>query len=348
MNIAQVRAQLEDALRDKNKGLRVPQQILDIEYNSNKEFRELNAQVRDKAGMGRKRKHESEAAGAAKPSKSKSKPTADTAPPAPKRPKTKAEPTPDLVPKKPRIKEEEVITKQTAKKIPSTTRDEKVDVKPPGAAKARTKQTARKTVQPADDLDDIEELHAPRTKTTARKTGAVASSSSTEPSNRTKQTARRGRPFPAPPSRSAAPRSDSVSGHWEIHCQYIAEQWDIEDMTFNIVGNGTALDGEFDLGIIQGLLHCGKVEERGANGAYATVRWAGQQDDGPVCPPNPGQSGYIKFTGATLKGKLNNVPACGNAVDFEGRWLGPAEPIRAIWDDCSEDAYERANQNRWR
>lgn len=392
--IAQVRAQIEDALRDKNKGLRVPQDILDLEYKYNKEFRELNAQVRDKAGMGGKRKREADAV-VPKPSKSKAAEVA----PAPKRAKTKVELTPDGIPtKKPRIKQADTPveapkprTKQTAKKTPRAVEEPQmdwmdVDVKPdlpkprtkqtakrtaqpadtfsgmdvdvkPDMPKARTKQTARKTTQPADD-SDFDETHAPSTKTTARRTtpAPIASSSMGEPAPapRTKQTARRGRPFPVhptlvgrAPARSAAPRTDGISGAWDIDCPAISDQWDyMDDLTLNIVGRGATLEGEFDLGIIRGLLRCGNVEQRGPSGAYAAVQWAGQQEDGPVYPLNAGQSGYIKFTGDRLKGKLNNVPACGD-VEFEGRWVGGAGPIMASWEDYNEDAYERANRNRW-
>ncbi len=134
MTIAQVRAQIEDALRDKNKGLRVPQNILDLEYKYNKEFRELNAQVRDKAGMGVKRKREADTV-APKATKSKS---ADVAP-VPKRTqgtKTKVETsTPDIVPnKKPRTKEGYNAAE---------------------TAKPRTKQTAKKTTRaPEEPLTD--------------------------------------------------------------------------------------------------------------------------------------------------------------------------------------------------
>ncbi|KAJ7494428.1 hypothetical protein B0H11DRAFT_2190704 [Mycena galericulata] len=401
MTIAQVRAQIEDALRDKNKGLRVPQNILDLEYKYNKEFRELNAQVRDKAGMGVKRKREADTV-VPKTTKSKS---ADVSP-APKRTqstKTKVETsTPDSVPtKKPRIKEGDNAgetakprTKQTAKKTTRATEEPQmdwmevdvklripnpgpkprtkqtakrtappadaaswmnVDIKPPPSQdvpKPRTKQTARKTMHPADE-SDIDEMHAPRTKMTTRRTAPVealaSSSSMPQPAARTKQTARRGRPFPAPPARSSGPRTDAISGMWAIDCPAISDQWVwMQDFTLNIVAHGASatLEGEFELGIISGLLRCARVEQRGANGAYAAVQWAGQENDGPVCPPNPGQSGYIKFTGDRHRGKLNNVPACGD-VEFEGQWVGDAGRIVASWDNYDEDAYERANTNRW-
>ncbi|KAJ7778748.1 hypothetical protein DFH07DRAFT_795838 [Mycena maculata] len=417
MTIAHVRAQIEDALRDKNKGLHVPQNILDLEYKHNKEFRELNAQVRDKAGMGGKRKREAEA-GVVVPKASKSKC-------AEKSTKAKAEPTAPS--KKPRIKEAGTVlpaeaapkprTKQTAKKTTRVVEPQMdwmdVDVKP-DVPKPRTKQTAKRTVQPVDApswMDvDIKPLPAdapkPRTKQIARKTtqpvdipdrwdvdvklppadvpkartkqiarktmqpiddsvldeaypktiarriapapaAAFASSSMPAPPVRTKQTARRGRPFPSPPARSSGPRTDGVSGTWAIDCPAISSQWDyMEDFTLNIVGRGATLEGEFELGLISGLLRCDRVEQRGPGGAYAAVRWAGQENEGPVCTPDAGRSGYIKFTGDRLKGKLNNVPACGD-VDFEGQWVGAAGRIMASWDAYDEDAYERANRNRW-
>jgi hypothetical protein len=375
-------------LRDKNKGLRVPQDILDLEYKYNKEFRELNAQVRDKTGMGTKRKREADPV-APKATQSKSK-SADAAAPGPRAPsvKTKSDPTLDVVPtKKPRNKHTDTVetakprTKQTAKKTTPLAGEQRmdwmgVDVKSHvEASKPRTKQTARKTTQPKDepmdidlkpgtkqtakkaikpeDLDDLDEPHAPRTKTTARRTapvpaGAVASSSSmAAPPGRPKQTARRGKPFPGLPARSSAPRADSISGHWTIDCPAISEQWDyMDNFSLSVIGRGTTLEGEFDLGLISGLLRSDRIEQRGPNGAYATVYWAGQENEGPVCTPNAGRSGYIKFTGDRLKGRLNNVPACGD-VEFEGQWVSDASLITASWDDYNEDAYERANRARW-
>ncbi|KAJ7891332.1 hypothetical protein B0H14DRAFT_2688623 [Mycena olivaceomarginata] len=408
MTIAQVRVQLEAALRDKNNGLRVPQSILDMEYKHNKEFRELNAQVRDKAGMGTtKRKREAD-------------------PVAPKTAKSKAaqvEPSPDAVPKKKaRVKKADDVsvpaevatkprTKQTAKKntpvaggqqmsmwdldldgkphsieapkprtkqtarkttkpaeqLPMPLWDE--DVKPAEAPKPRTKQTARKMTQPGDpmdvdvkprtkqtvqktvkveDFDDLDEPHASHTKPVPA--DAVASSSAMPAPPRTKQTARRGKPFPAPPARSSAPRTDAVSGRWRIVCPAISEEWDYvgDDFHMNIIGRGTTLQGEFELGIIHGLLRCDRVEQRGPNGAYAALHWAGEENHGPVCTPDARRSGYIKFTGDRLKGKFKGVPACGeDGVEFEGQWEAGASQINRTWDDYNEAAYERANRARW-
>ncbi len=171
-----------------------------------------------------------------------------------------------------------------------------VDVKPPPSQdvpKPRTKQTARKTMPPADE-SDIDEMHAPRTKTTARRTAPVAalasSSSMPQPAARPKQTARRGRPFPAPPARSSGPRTDAISGVWAIECPAISDQWDwMEDFTLNIVAHSASatLEGEFELGIISGLLRCARVEQRGASGAYAAVQWAGQENEGQCARRTP-------------------------------------------------------------
>ncbi|KAJ7215298.1 hypothetical protein B0H12DRAFT_1329579 [Mycena haematopus] len=447
MTIPQVRAQLEDALRDKNKGLRVPQSILDLEYKYNKEFRELNAQVRDKAGMGTKRKREPDPPVLPKATKSKSaqaEPASDAGPKKKSRVKQTDDDSVPVEPAKPRAKQTakkstvaaedhqmpswgmdlkpqpteapKPRTKQTARKTTQPSEQQlsgmwwDEDVKPqqvespkprtkqtarkttqqdPGvwwdedvkpelveAPKSRTKQTARKTTQPGNQMDvdvkprtkqtarktvkvenfdDLEEPHAPRTKTTARRTmpvvmDAVASSSTMpDPPVRAKQTARRGNPFASPPARSSGPRTDVVSGHWSISCPTISQEWDyMGDFHMNIIRRGTTLLGEFELGIISGMLRCDRVEERGPNGAYAAVHWAGQENDGPVCTPNAGRSGYIKFTGDKLKGKLNNVPACGSeGVEFEGQWEAGARQINASWDDYDEDAYERANRGRW-
>ncbi|KAK7035921.1 hypothetical protein R3P38DRAFT_2909730 [Favolaschia claudopus] len=393
MTITQVRAQLEDALRDKNKGLRVPQNLLDLEYKHNKEFRELNAQVREKTGMnGTKRKREADAPAAPKASKSKSaaaaEPSGDgpkkkprvkqteevnvvvvnvqvgtTAKPRAKPPAKKTAPAapppiqPPNFPDAPKPRVKQTARKTTGSKPPPMPMGGiDIDVKPlvKDPPKSRPKQTAVKTTNPGMDVDV-----KPRTKQTARKTVKVedfdmpAASSSAMPaaSGRPKQTARRGKPFAEPPARSAAARTDIVSGRWSIDCPFIADEWDEYDpdsFHMNIVARGSTFEAEFELGLIRGLLRCDRIEQRGANGVYAIVRWAGQENEGPVCTPSASRSGYIKFTGDRLKGKLSDVPCCGeDGVEFEGRWEGGAMQIRATWDDYDEDAYERANRARW-
>ncbi|KAJ7611687.1 hypothetical protein FB45DRAFT_940676 [Roridomyces roridus] len=402
MTITQVRAQIEDALRDKNKGLRVPQDILDLEYKYNKEFRELNAQVRDKAGLGGKGKRKRED-DAAPPKASKSKSKAEATSPA-KKPRTKSPPPPTDAPKsrpkqtarkttggskdvvasnvpKPRIKKQtvpppaenpfyqmlvdpkpEVPAKQTAKRAAAPTADTfdfkmDVDIKPStDTAKSRPKQTARKTTKGAvdDDAMDVDvvkpDVAKARTKQTARKTtggGAPKAGPSSLPAAaapRTKQSAKRGGA-----SQSTAPRTDIVSGTWALDCPAISNGWDFIDpssLTLNVIGRGNALEGEFDLGLVQGLLRSTRVEERGPDGAYATVHWAGEEHEGPICTPRADRSGYIKFTGDRLKGKLNYVNGVGD-VEFEGRWVGGARLISARWEDYSEEAYEHANRARW-
>ncbi|KAJ7221602.1 hypothetical protein GGX14DRAFT_670423, partial [Mycena pura] len=391
MTIAQVRAQLEDALRDKNKGLRVPQHILDTEYKHNKEFRELNAQVRDKAGMGGKRKYKDSDTVAPKTIKAKSvapfNAGLDTSEGSPKKkPRVKQTdsnglevPRPKQTAKKPSVptqkqqqkdwvdvgvkaqaSEAPSRTKQTGRKTPSATPQEQpmhwlhmdVDVKL-DLSKPRTKQTARKTTRPA--AADDSNLDEPRAEMIAKRSvplpvaPLVSSSSIAGHSGRPKQTARRGgAPAFMPPARSTGLRTDNVSGFWIISCPFITEEWGHNDLSINIVGRGSTLEGEFEFGIVRGLLRCDQVELRGPNGAYAAVYWAGKENDGPVLTPSREKSGYIKFTGDRLKGKLNSAPACGaSGVDFEGQWVGGADPIVARWDDYNEDAYERANRARW-
>ncbi|CAK5279143.1 unnamed protein product [Mycena citricolor] len=328
MTIAQLRAQLEDALRDKKTALRVPQSLLDLEYQSNKEFRELNAQVRDKAGMGagagtgaggkRKRATTDESGATEKTTKSAASQKK------PRLQKAEAAPVPKTKPR----------TKQTAKK--ST-----MDVVPaPSSSKPAPKQTAANSTS-AYDIEGFEPMDV-----------------DVEPMvQQTKQTARKstgGRPPALHPSRSRntkrQPRADSVSGHWFIRCPFITESWGHDDLSVNIVQTGASLLGEFDFGVIRGLIRSERVEPRGANGAYVALLWAGKTGegyDGGISPPNPTRSGYIKFTGDHLKGQMNSVPACGNSLEFDGQWVGPGVGITSNWGDYSQDAYERANRSRW-
>ncbi|KAF7294616.1 hypothetical protein MIND_00998200 [Mycena indigotica] len=315
MSIQQIRGQLEDALRS-NK-LAVTQELLDMEYQSNQEFRELNAQVREKtsgAGGG-KRKH-TEAKGKTSavegsPQK-KQRVKATTTLDAPKKPRAKkATPTPAPTPMDVDFEDAKPV-KQTAKKTgPSARQDMPHTFNPFGAGEPvrRTVQTARKSTGRA----------APK-----RPVGVNAASSS-----------------------QGMPRqTDATSGYWTITCPYITQEWDHEDFSFNIVSRGTTFECEFELGIIHGLMRSNRVEPR-ADGAYVTLEWAGKEEEGPVCCPTNGRTGFIKFTGPKLKGKLNSVPACGPDLAFEGQWVGPPTRIQATWDDYNQEAYERANRARW-
>nr|GAT56509.1 predicted protein [Mycena chlorophos] len=369
MTITQLRAQLEDALRaNKGKGsLRVPQDILDLEHRSNQEFRELNAQVRDKTGLGggkteaaktKKRKLEDDAP--KEKGKGKEKAVEDVGGPQKKQRTKKTDADIPAATGKPRVKHAPAAPKATppAEVKPAATRPKQtarkgtgVPAHKPAAAPKRSVQTARKKTGgvppklpsaafdwlriPNDYDDDDEEYTKPG------------------PSH-TKQTAPGG-----PRSAQLARRTDATSGTWIISCPYINQHWsqyDYMQFTFNIVtrktGQGknkkstSSLECEFELGIFHGLMRSTRVEAR-PDGAYVTLEWAGKEEDGPVICPEMGQTGYIKFAGDKLKGRINEVPLCGDHLDFEGEWHGVEEPIERRWDDFSPEAYERANRARW-
>ncbi|KAF7323276.1 hypothetical protein HMN09_00108400 [Mycena chlorophos] len=315
MTITQLRAQLEDALRaNKEKGsLRVPQDILDLEHRSNQEFRELNAQVRDKTGLG---------GGKTQGAKTKKRKLEDDAPKEKGKGKEKAVEEVGGPQKKQRTKKTDAdipaaAGKPRAKPAPKATPP--AEVKP---AAARPKQTARKGTgilahpTAASNVLDIPYEHE------------------IEAKPHTKQTARGG-----PRSQKLARRTDATSGEWDITCPYINQRWpqcNDSMFLFNIVTRatwlGTSLECEFDFDIFRGFIRSTRVEPR-LDGVYATFEWAGKEDDGPLMPPNHSQTGYIKFTTDRLKGVMNGVSLCGGDLEFEGEWQGFGEPLETTWEE---------------
>lgn len=150
------------------------------------------------------------------------------------------------------------------------------------------------------------------------------------------------------------PGTDFIAGSWVVSCPYIYGQWGDNDhltrrYTFNIVRtNGrTHIAGDFELGILHGSLRSKTLEGR-PDGAYATFEWVGQEEDGPVLPPRPEQSGYIKFLkDGTCRGKINGIDLCDDGVDFEAWWTGAPERNEWRWEDFDEEAYESARAGRW-
>lgn len=153
------------------------------------------------------------------------------------------------------------------------------------------------------------------------------------------------------------PPTDPAAGVWKLECPYISGHWSIESpMELNLVrthGN-QHIEGDFDLGLLKGFLRSTKMEGRAGGGVYATFEWCGQEEDGPVLPPERGMTGYIKFTRNAetgypeLKGAINGISLCGDGpTEINGRWMRAGRKNEHRWDDFDQEAYNRANAARW-
>ncbi|KAJ7850908.1 hypothetical protein B0H14DRAFT_3663254 [Mycena olivaceomarginata] len=159
--------QLEDALRDKNKGLHVPQNILDLEYKHNKEFRGYGRE--EEAGSRRGRPEGQQVQVHRREHKSKRRTYRQQEAPSQGGGQSNGNsgetPAPSKPPGRPPERRKNIgwmwmwnrtkpCTKQTAKRTvqPADPPSWMEDVKPPPAdiPNPRTKQTARKTTHPVD------------------------------------------------------------------------------------------------------------------------------------------------------------------------------------------------------
>jgi len=154
--------------------------------------------------------------------------------------------------------------------------------------------------------------------------------------------------------------TDAASGQWEITCEAIRNGWESAShgqFTLNTVRtNQGTLEADFDFSLLRGFMRSKTVQGRKNDAFYVTYEWAGEEDEGPIEPPNPHQSGYMYFTwdnsGAggsrgypTVKGSFSG--GCVGDAEFHGRWIGPPKRNQHCWQEFSEEAYERARIGRW-
>ncbi|KAM0261107.1 hypothetical protein ACHAQJ_002368 [Trichoderma viride] len=199
---------------------------------------------------------------------------------------------------------------------------------------------------------------APRyaVKQTARRGGSsrapnrqdsAAARASSPPVFRTKQTARRSRPFtprgriqtsqllgdgrgdyaepfdePPPPygdyseedrqpvgSSSLAPLG-LLNGRYDISSHSVESEWPQygSDLSLVLTLAGSSLWGGFDLGVIEGVMY---FEERPRSSSFDTVpfRWRGREAEGPISYDDRNNDGWIKFLG---DGRIEGW------IDFQG------------------------------
>ncbi|KAI9016984.1 hypothetical protein BC832DRAFT_3225 [Gaertneriomyces semiglobifer] len=275
------------------------------------------------------------------------------------------------------VKAEKATTKAVAVKA------EKATTKTTKAMSATALKAAAKTAAAKTPKEP-----APKRATAAKpKTVPVAPTSSisvdhetaaasTEPRQpRTKQTARRGRPFtfagriPAPiglEDNSAPPPAYTMeatqhsqalrplgllNGRYDLTSDEVKAQWDFDDEDFSLVLtlSGSEIWGKFELGIISGIM---RIPQRPFASSYEQIpfRWRGREDQGPIMYGDD-NTGWIKFLGdGRVVGKLDYM-----SVDFRGvrvpgqgtRSEIQAAEMQSEWSDYSYERYEEERVSRW-
>jgi hypothetical protein len=347
ITIGQLRERLQTALQEP-KGMVVPEKILNMEVNANKEFNSLNSQIALRT----------------QPSGSKGKGKATNDPPAPsssqpkapakgkgtretKKVEEKPKPATKSAPAPSKAKASDKKEPSTTKKKPATSRTKKGDFSaasvPSGSTKggAGARQPTRKAKMERssvkrerdDEMDvDLPEYEDPYLEQ-------------------------------APPRKRARYEQPIgpftwLAGTYQIEAPVISQGWDVGNY-FTLTVSIPRLTPhlvlvEFNFGVVHGVMRSRTPIETRADGAYATFEWCGQdgeQFEGVINYHRPGMTGYLKFVRRmdgthTVRGKIQDLSFVGDA-EFDGVWTSPNASMRFEWGDFSQAAYEYAIAARW-
>ncbi|KAI0973121.1 hypothetical protein F4678DRAFT_427990 [Xylaria arbuscula] len=152
---------------------------------------------------------------------------------------------------------------------------------------------------------------------------------------------------PPPPS-SLGPLG-LLNGRYDIFSREANDQWGCDDFDLILTISGRQLWGQFDLGVVSGILH---FDERPWESSDDRVRftWRGCERDGPIFYGNR-NGGWIRFLGdGCIEGELDFM-----GLDFKGERLSgqgtrsqiDAHSMQREWNEYTEEEYERLNRARW-
>jgi len=310
----------------------VPEKILNMEVDTNKEFNQLNARILSKT----------------QPSTSKGKAKATHDPPAPK-----SKSAPGSSKAKVTFDKKEPTTKK-----PGASRTKKGDASASSATRAapivgptkggaRARQPTRKAT---GDQAPVKRERVKREREDEMEVDLWPKHEAPYPEQGpAKKRARHERP-PGPFA--------WLAGTYRIEAPVISQGWNVSNYFTLIVSiprlTPHLLLVEFDLGVVHGIMRSRAPIETRADGAYATFEWCGrdgEQFEGVINYHLPGMTGYLKFVrradGAhTVRGKIQDLSFVGDA-EFDGIWASPDVSIRSEWGDFSQTAYEYAIAARW-
>ena len=346
--IAQLRERLQTALQER-KGMVVPEKILNMEVDTNKEFSQLNSQVASRT----------------QPSTSKGKAKATDGLPAPK----------SSQPKAPAKGKEPKETRKEIRKVEEKPKPRTTSAPGPSRVKATSDKKESTTKKTVTSRTTREAPVLGSTKGGAWVKQPTRKAGDQPPVKREKREREYEmeldlwpeyeEPYPEPPRPTKRARHQQptgpfawLSGTYQIEAPVISQGWDVGHYFKLIVSiprlTPHLLLVEFDFGVVHGVMRSRAPIETRADGAYATFEWCGrdaEQFEGVINYHRPGMTGYLKFARHidgthTVRGKIQDLSAVGDA-EFVGIWASPDTSIRSEWGDFSERAYQYAMSARW-
>ena len=356
--IAQLRERLQTALQER-KGMVVPEKILNMEVDTNKEFNQLNAQIVSKTRTSTSKGKAKAVDGLLAPKLPRPKaPAKEKEPKETRKEIRKAEEWPNIhiyigtnaAPGPSRVK---ATSNKKASPTKKTGTPRAIQAAPIiGSTKggARVKQPIRKAT---GDQSPVKRERAKREREEAMEIDSWSDESGEvlylEDGRPPKKRARHEQP-PGPFA--------WLSGTYQIGAHVISQGWNVGD-NFTLTVSIPRLTPhlllvEFNFGVVHGIMRSRAPIETRADGAYATFEWCGrdaEQFEGMINYHRPSMTGYLKFVRRvdgthTVRGKIQDLSFVGDA-EFEGVWASPDTSIRSEWGDFSQTAYEYAISARW-
>ncbi|KAH7307963.1 hypothetical protein B0I35DRAFT_483258 [Stachybotrys elegans] len=146
-----------------------------------------------------------------------------------------------------------------------------------------------------------------------------------------------------------------LNGDYDIRCPGVADGWDMfSDGRFELVLTleGSKLWGRFDLGIVSGVL---KLPSRPWDSSHEELEflWRGRENEGPIIYGDD-NTGSIAFLGdGKIQGQIytqfGNWGFRGLRVASQGTASRISSwEMKRLWDQHSEEEYERKRVARWR
>ncbi|KAH6665861.1 hypothetical protein F5X68DRAFT_143542 [Plectosphaerella plurivora] len=142
-----------------------------------------------------------------------------------------------------------------------------------------------------------------------------------------------------------------LNGNYDIRSETVENEWPRLSSNLSLVFTiaGREMWGQFDLGIVEGIMHC-EVRPMSSSNDRVPFTWRGRETEGATLYSN-NNYGWVQFLGdGRIEGEL-----AWTSIKFSGRrqpGQGTRSPVDAQkmkndWNGFTEERYEEESRGRW-
>ncbi|KAL7624024.1 hypothetical protein AAE478_005581 [Parahypoxylon ruwenzoriense] len=137
-----------------------------------------------------------------------------------------------------------------------------------------------------------------------------------------------------------------LNGRYDIRCPDVTEEFGYRDFSLVLTLSGSELWGQFNLGVVFGILHFEERPYRSLESLDFT--WRGRDEEGRVIYGDD-NGGSIQFLGdGRIEGQLDFIEFQGQRLAGQGtRSEVHARTMESEWDGYNEDGYECGYPGHW-